>query len=166
MKEPSPFILPVAQLSPEPLSAQQSLPAPAAQDAQSAATSETCEVCGWLLPGVFVSQLVTIVFGCALFAVYLTADDVIAATRDTMEATIDYINEKHGGIVPYLQDVRCHHLACWLQGVAGPPPQGLPAFMECSCIASEKHACPFYGHILWGSAGLVARLRAAATARP
>lgn len=37
---------------------------------------------------------------------YLTADDVIAATRDTMEATIDYISDKHGGIVPYLQDVR------------------------------------------------------------
>ena len=38
-------------------------------------------------------------------AVYLTADDVIAATRDTMEDTIDYINEKHGGIVHYLQEV-------------------------------------------------------------
>jgi hypothetical protein len=165
MKEPSPFILPVAQLSPEPLSAQQSLPAPAAQDAQSAATSETCKVCGWLLPGVFISQLVTIVFGCALFAVYLTADDVIAATRDTMEATIDYINEKHGGIVPYLQDVRCHHLACWLQGVAGPPP-GVARLhgMQLHCV---RETCM---SLLWahpvGLCRLVARLRAAATARP
>ena len=39
-------------------------------------------------------------------AVYLTADDVIAATRDTMEDTIGYIDDKHGGIVHYLQEVQ------------------------------------------------------------
>jgi hypothetical protein len=42
----------------------------------------------------------------ALPAVYLTADDVIAATRDTMEDTIVYINEKHDGIVHYLHEAR------------------------------------------------------------
>ena len=39
-------------------------------------------------------------------AVYLTADDVIAATRDTMEATLDYLDQKYGSIDKYCQEVR------------------------------------------------------------
>jgi len=38
--------------------------------------------------------------------VYLTSDDVIAATRDTMEETIAFINTKYGGVRDYLSDVR------------------------------------------------------------
>ena len=40
--------------------------------------------------------------GCA---VYLTTNDVIAATRDTMEDTITYINEKYGSARRYLKSV-------------------------------------------------------------
>ena len=47
-----------------------------------------------------------------LLAVYLTADDVIAATRDTMEDTIVYINEKHDGIVHYLHEARVSGSPC------------------------------------------------------
>lgn len=39
------------------------------------------------------------------FDMYLTSDDVIAATRDTMEETIAYINSKYGGIREYLGDI-------------------------------------------------------------
>lgn len=37
--------------------------------------------------------------------VYLTSDDVIAATRDTMEETIAFINTKYGGVRDYLSDI-------------------------------------------------------------
>ena len=37
--------------------------------------------------------------------VYLTSDDVIAATRDTMEDTIDYINTRYGSAADYLTQV-------------------------------------------------------------
>ena len=37
---------------------------------------------------------------------YLTADDVIAATRDTMEATLDYLEQKYGDIDHYCREVR------------------------------------------------------------
>lgn len=40
------------------------------------------------------------------YAVYLTADDVIAATRDTMEATLDYLDQKYGSIDKYCQEAR------------------------------------------------------------
>ncbi|KAK9841869.1 hypothetical protein WJX81_008362 [Elliptochloris bilobata] len=36
--------------------------------------------------------------------VYLTADDVIAATRDTMEATLDYLDHKYGDIDHYCRE--------------------------------------------------------------
>jgi hypothetical protein len=39
-------------------------------------------------------------------AVYLTADDVIAATRDTMEATLDYLAQKYGDIDNYAREAR------------------------------------------------------------
>ena len=39
-------------------------------------------------------------------AVYLTADDVIAATRDTMEATLDYLDQKYGSIDKYCHEAR------------------------------------------------------------
>ena len=42
--------------------------------------------------------------------VYLTSDDVIAATRDTMEETIAYLKEKYGSAARYLHEVHC--LAC------------------------------------------------------
>lgn len=38
-------------------------------------------------------------------AVYLTSDAVIAATKDTMEDTIQYIDEKYGGAASYLHEV-------------------------------------------------------------
>lgn len=38
-------------------------------------------------------------------AVYLTTDDVIAATRDTMEDTIHYIIDKYGSAAKYLHEV-------------------------------------------------------------
>ena len=37
--------------------------------------------------------------------VYLTSDDVIAATRDTMEQTIAYINEKYDSAAGYMHEV-------------------------------------------------------------
>lgn len=39
------------------------------------------------------------------FDVYLTSDDVIAATRDTMEETIQFINSKYGGVRHYLNEI-------------------------------------------------------------
>ncbi len=36
---------------------------------------------------------------------YLTSDAVIAATKDTMEDTILYIDEKYGGAANYLHEV-------------------------------------------------------------
>ena len=39
-------------------------------------------------------------------AVYLTSDMVIAATKDTMEDTITYIDDKYGGCANYLHEVR------------------------------------------------------------
>ena len=39
-------------------------------------------------------------------AVYLTSDMVIAATKDTMEDTIAYIDDKYGGCANYLHEVR------------------------------------------------------------
>lgn len=39
--------------------------------------------------------------------VYLTSDDVIAATRDTMEQTINYINEKYDSAAGYMHEVSC-----------------------------------------------------------
>ena len=38
-------------------------------------------------------------------AVYLTSDAVIAATKDTMEDTIAYIDENYEGAANYLHDV-------------------------------------------------------------
>ncbi len=38
--------------------------------------------------------------------VYLTSDMVIAATKDTMEDTIAYIDDKYGGCANYLHEVR------------------------------------------------------------
>ncbi len=37
--------------------------------------------------------------------VYLTTDDVIAATRATMEDTIQYINDEYGSAANYLKEV-------------------------------------------------------------
>ena len=58
---------------------------------------------------------------CLYAAVYLTADDVIAATRDTMEATLDYLEQKYGHIDVYCREVRlsqalpgCHPRPCLL----------------------------------------------------
>lgn len=41
-------------------------------------------------------------------AVYLTSDAVIAATKETMEDTIAYIDEKYEGAAKYLHEVRPH----------------------------------------------------------
>ena len=41
--------------------------------------------------------------------VYLTSDDVIAATRDTMEDTIDYISNHYGSAANYLTQVPLFH---------------------------------------------------------
>lgn len=38
--------------------------------------------------------------------VYLTTDEVIAATRDTMVDTIAYIRDKYGTAADYLKEVR------------------------------------------------------------
>ena len=38
--------------------------------------------------------------------VYLTSDDVIAATRDTMEDTIAYVNNRFGSAAGYMHEVR------------------------------------------------------------
>ena len=37
--------------------------------------------------------------------VYLTTDEVIAATKETMEDTITYVKEKYGGAAEYLKEV-------------------------------------------------------------
>ena len=37
--------------------------------------------------------------------VYLTSDDVIAATRDTMEDTIAYVNTRYGSAAGYMHEV-------------------------------------------------------------
>ena len=39
---------------------------------------------------------------------YLTSDAVIAATKDTMEDTIHYIDDKYGGAASYLHEVQLH----------------------------------------------------------
>lgn len=43
---------------------------------------------------------------------YLTADDVIAATRDTMEATLDYLEQKYGHIDVYCREVLLSQAFC------------------------------------------------------
>jgi hypothetical protein len=40
-----------------------------------------------------------------MLAVYLTTDDVIAATRDTMDDTIKYLIDKYGSVARYLHEV-------------------------------------------------------------
>lgn len=51
------------------------------------------------------SGLFTLHDSLSVLAVYLTGDEVIAATRDTMEETIKYIMDKYGTVDKYLQTV-------------------------------------------------------------
>ena len=37
---------------------------------------------------------------------YLTSDAVISATHDTMEDTIQYLNDKYGNVTQYLHEVK------------------------------------------------------------
>lgn len=37
---------------------------------------------------------------------YLTTDDVLSATKDTMEQTIQYVLDKYGGAADYMREVR------------------------------------------------------------
>lgn len=45
-------------------------------------------------------------------AVYLTGDQVIAATRECMEDTIKFIGEKYGTVDKYLRSVCLLHRPC------------------------------------------------------
>jgi len=70
-------------------------------------------------------------------AVYLTADDVIAATRDTMEATLDYLAQKYGDIDSYAREARAlREIAHQLSGKRGRQP-GSRTWGSCLCSCSN-----------------------------
>lgn len=51
--------------------------------------------------------------------VYLTSDDVIAATRDTMEETICYIQEKYIDAAGYMHEVSTFSLSGFVYCLPG-----------------------------------------------
>ena len=49
--------------------------------------------------------------------VYLTSDDVIAATKETMEDTIEYVKEKYGSAADYFKEVLLIEKPIYLQRI-------------------------------------------------
>lgn len=70
---------------------------------------------------------------------YLTSDAVIAATKDTMEDTIKYIDEKYGSAVGYLHEVGPHSPCDFTQHkpLCGTNNYDLLYMGEDSCILSQ-----------------------------